>query len=41
MLAQATHLKAYFERHMERPSVKQTYPESLPERFANVLAQVA
>jgi glutathione S-transferase len=41
MLAQAKHLKAYFERHMERPSVKQTYPESLPERFANVLAQVA
>jgi glutathione S-transferase len=41
MLAQAKHLKAYFERHMERPSVKQTYPEALPERFVHVLAQVA
>jgi glutathione S-transferase len=41
MLAQAKHLKAYFERHMERPSVKQTYPESMPERFVHVLAQVA
>lgn len=41
LLAQTRHLKAYFERHMERPSVKQTFPESLPERFAHVLAQVA
>jgi len=41
MLAQAKHLTAYFERHLERPSVKQTYPESLPERFVHVLAQVA
>jgi glutathione S-transferase len=41
MLAQAKHLKAYFDRHMERPSVKQTYPEALPERFVHVLAQVA
>ena len=41
MLAQSKHLKAYFERHMERPSVKQTFPESLPERFVQVLAQVA
>jgi glutathione S-transferase len=41
MLAQAKHLKAYFERHIERPSVKQTYPESMPERFVHVLAQVA
>ncbi len=41
MLEQARHLKAYFERHMERPSVKQTFPESLPERFVHVLAQVA
>ena len=41
MLAQATHLKAYFERHMERPSVQRTIPEQLPERFVQVLAQVA
>jgi glutathione S-transferase len=41
MLADAKHLQAYFERHMERPSVKRTIPESLPERFAHVLAQVA
>jgi glutathione S-transferase len=41
MLADAKHLTAYFERHMERPSVKRTFPESLPERFAHVLAQVA
>jgi glutathione S-transferase len=41
LLAQARHLKAYYERHAERPSVKQTLPESLPERFAHVLAQVA
>ena len=41
MLAQAKHLKAYFDRHLERPSVRQTYPESLPERFVHVLAQVA
>jgi glutathione S-transferase len=41
LLAQSKHLKAYFERHIERPSVRQTYPETLPERFAHVLAQVA
>lgn len=41
MLAEAKHLKAYFERNIERPSVKQTFPESLPERFVHVLAQVA
>jgi len=41
MLAQAKHLQAYFERHSERPSVKQTFPESMPERFVHVLAQVA
>jgi len=41
MLAQAKHLKAYFDRHIERPSVRQTYPESMPERFVHVLAQVA
>jgi glutathione S-transferase len=41
MLAQSKHLKAYYERHIERPSVKQTYPETLPERFVQVLAQVA
>jgi glutathione S-transferase len=41
MLAESQHLKAYFERHMERPSVKQTYPESMPERFVHVLAEVA
>jgi glutathione S-transferase len=41
MLAQAKHLQAYFQRHVERPSVKQTFPESMPERFAHVLAQVA
>jgi glutathione S-transferase len=41
MLAQSKHLKAYFERHIERPSVKRTYPETLPERFVHVLAQVA
>ena len=41
LLAQSKHLKAYFERHIERPSVKHTYPETLPERFAHVLAQVA
>ena len=41
MLAQARQLKAYFERHIERPSVKRTFPESMPERFAHVLAQVA
>jgi glutathione S-transferase len=41
MLAQSKHLQAYFERHIERPSVKQTHPETLPERFVRVLAQVA
>jgi glutathione S-transferase len=41
MLADAKHLKAYFERHMDRPSVQRTFPESLPDRFAQVLAQVA
>ena len=41
LLQQAKHLKAYFDRHIERPSVKQTYPESMPERFVHVLAQVA
>lgn len=41
MLAEARHLQAYFERHSERPSVKQTFPESMPERFVHVLAQVA
>ena len=41
MLAQSKHLKAYFDRHIERPSVKQTFPESMPERFVHVLAQVA
>ncbi len=41
MLAQARHLKGYFERHMERPSVQRTFPESMPERFVHVLAQVA
>jgi glutathione S-transferase len=41
MLADAKHLQAYFERHMERPSVKRTLPEALPERFVQVLAQVA
>jgi hypothetical protein len=41
MLAQAKHLQAYLARHMERPSVKRTYPESMPERFVHVLAQVA
>jgi glutathione S-transferase len=41
MLAGAQHLKGYFERHIERPSVKRTYPETLPERFVHVLAQVA
>jgi len=41
MLADAQHLKSYFEHHMERPSIKRTFPESLPERFVHVLAQVA
>ena len=41
MLAEAKRLKAYFERHIERPSVQQTFPESMPERFVHVLAQVA
>jgi glutathione S-transferase len=41
MLAEARRLKAYFERHIERPSVQQTLPESMPERFVHVLAQVA
>ena len=41
MLAESKHLQAYFERHMERPSVKGTFPEQLPERFVHVLAQVA
>lgn len=41
MLADSKHLEAYFERHMERPSVQRTFPESLPERFVHVLAQVA
>ena len=41
MLAGAQHLKAYFERHIERPSVQRTYPQTLPERFVHVLAQVA
>ena len=41
MLPQSKHLAAYFERHIERPSVRQTYPETLPQRFAHVLAQVA
>src|SRR4029078_12136790 len=41
MLAQSKHLKAYFDRHIERPSVKQTFPGRMPERFVHVLAQVA
>jgi glutathione S-transferase len=41
MLGDSKHLKAYFERHMERPSVQRTLPEQLPERFVHVLAQVA
>jgi glutathione S-transferase len=41
MLGETQHLKAYFERHMQRPSVQQTFPESMPERFVHVLAQVA
>jgi glutathione S-transferase len=41
LLAASKHLKGYFERHFERPSVKQTLPESMPERFVHVLAQVA
>ncbi|HEY7642787.1 MAG TPA: glutathione S-transferase family protein [Steroidobacteraceae bacterium] len=41
LLAQSKHLKAYFDRHLERPSVRQTVPESMPERFVHVLAQVA
>lgn len=41
MLAESQHLKAYFERHMERPSVQRTFPEQMPERFTHVLAQVA
>jgi glutathione S-transferase len=41
MLADSRHLQAYFERHIERPSVQRTFPEQLPERFVQVLAQVA
>jgi glutathione S-transferase len=41
MLADTKHLRGYFERHFQRPSVQRTVPESMPERFAQVLAQVA
>jgi glutathione S-transferase len=41
MLASSKHLHAYFKRHLERPSVRQTIPEVLPERFVQVLSQVA
>ena len=32
VLAKATHLMAYFERHMARPSVKETVPPPFPGR---------
>ena len=41
ILAGTKHLRGYFERHFERPSVQRTIPEPMPERFARVLAQVA
>jgi glutathione S-transferase len=36
MLAQATRLTAYFERHFARPSVRGSIPESLPPPFVRV-----
>lgn len=41
MLAQAAHLKAYFERHIERPSVRRSFPESMPPQFERVFAALA
>ena len=41
MLASTRHLHAYYKRHLERSSVRQTFPEALPERFVQVLSQVA
>lgn len=38
MLAGATRLRGYFDRHVQRSSVQQTLPESMPDRIARALA---